>query len=328
MFRRFLGIFKRNGGDDQSQNQSENDSARAEEPAELADATPGNSGLVDISLCGHLLDSTDESEILRVFEEHKIPFEEFKSDPKAILQNPNLILKIEDDIFDYATGIQRLISLLVYDQPLDCNPELSSPVKKPKLEIELPVDLEESKEEESEMVMQIQEGDQHETYEDAEINAVMNSQQRKKPNLEIELSNKDGTVTKVQISPKSKMAEANLKIMKKRYKKVLVPTKEQLDSLNLKQGKNDIKFTILDGKQEVHSRIFLWSWKQKIVISDVDGTITRSDILGHLLPIFGKDWSHDGVAELFTNIKKNNYGILYLTSRAIGQAQKTKDYLS
>ena len=41
----------------------------------------------------------------------------------------------------------------------------------------------------------------------------------------------------------------------------------------------------------------------------------------------GKDWSHAGVASLYTNITNNGYKIVYLTSRAIGQARSTKEYL-
>jgi len=35
--------------------------------------------------------------------------------------------------------------------------------------------------------------------------------------------------------------------------------------------------------------------------------------------MIGKDWTHSGVAKLYTDITKNGYQILYLTSRAIGQ---------
>lgn len=48
-------------------------------------------------------------------------------------------------------------------------------------------------------------------------------------------------------------------------------------------------------------------WRTKIVISDIDGTITKSDVLGHLLPAMGLDWSHPGIAQLLTNIRQNNY---------------------
>lgn len=53
----------------------------------------------------------------------------------------------------------------------------------------------------------------------------------------------------------------------------------------------------------------------------------RSDVLGQLLPIVGRDWSHLGVAELFSKCRANRYELLYLTARAIGQADATRDYL-
>lgn len=46
------------------------------------------------------------------------------------------------------------------------------------------------------------------------------------------------------------------------------------------------------------------------MISDVDGTITRSDVLGHVIPAIGGTWAHAGVAELYTRIKNNGY-VLY-----------------
>ncbi|PFH38707.1 LNS2 (Lipin/Ned1/Smp2) protein [Besnoitia besnoiti] len=116
----------------------------------------------------------------------------------------------------------------------------------------------------------------------------------------------------------------------RRLRRSLRPTPDQLDSLNLKPGANSICFTVsssLQGTKSVMGTIYLWPQYPKIVISDVDGTITRSDVLGQLMPIVGRDWSHDGVAELFTKIKKAGYLILYLTARAIGQADATRDYL-
>ena len=55
------------------------------------------------------------------------------------------------------------------------------------------------------------------------------------------------------------------------------------------------------------------------MISDIDGTITKSDVLGHVLPVIGRDWAQSGVAELFTKIKNNGYHMAYLSARAIGQ---------
>jgi phosphatidate phosphatase LPIN len=39
--------------------------------------------------------------------------------------------------------------------------------------------------------------------------------------------------------------------------------------------------------EPVSASIFLWNCRARVVISDVDGTITKSDALGHLLPRVG-----------------------------------------
>ena len=44
--------------------------------------------------------------------------------------------------------------------------------------------------------------------------------------------------------------------------------------------------------------------------------------------LYGKDWSHSGVARLFSLIRENGYHIVYLTSRAIGQAQTTRNFIN
>lgn len=108
---------------------------------------------------------------------------------------------------------------------------------------------------------------------------------------------------------------------KKLYTKSLKPTDEQLEQLHLRNGVNDITFTVISsiqGVQKIKGRIYLWDYSVKIIISDVDGTITKSDMLGHVLPRLGQDWSHRGIAKLYTAIKKNGYDFIYLTSRPIG----------
>ncbi|XP_042891313.1 phosphatidate phosphatase LPIN2-like [Penaeus japonicus] len=115
-----------------------------------------------------------------------------------------------------------------------------------------------------------------------------------------------------------------------RYKKSLRLTSEQIEKLNLREGSNEALFSVTtayQGTTRCKCHIFLWNHDDKIVVSDIDGTITKSDVLGHLLPILGKDWAQSGVAQLFTKIKNNGYHFLYLSARAIGQARITRDYL-
>lgn len=103
-------------------------------------------------------------------------------------------------------------------------------------------------------------------------------------------------------------------------------SEKQQKSLNLKPGKNEVEFSV--GASQCKCYLFRWMHSDKVIISDIDGTITKSDLLGHLFPMVGKDWTQSGVAELFTKIDRNGYKFLYLSARAISQSQSTRDYLS
>lgn len=114
------------------------------------------------------------------------------------------------------------------------------------------------------------------------------------------------------------------------YRKTLRLSSDQIACLNLNEGANEVVFSVTtayQGTTRCKCHIYKWRYDDKVVISDIDGTITKSDVLGHILPIVGKDWAQSGVAQLFTKIKNNGYKLLYLSARAIGQARVTRDYL-
>ncbi|KFV79373.1 Phosphatidate phosphatase LPIN3, partial [Struthio camelus australis] len=114
------------------------------------------------------------------------------------------------------------------------------------------------------------------------------------------------------------------------YKKSLRLSSKQIERLNLQDGPNEVAFSVTTQYQGTcccEGTIYLWNWDDKVVISDIDGTITKSDALGHILPHLGKDWTHHGVAKLFHKIHLNGYKFLYCSARAIGMAHITKGYL-
>ncbi|CDW52176.1 LNS2 and Lipin N domain containing protein [Trichuris trichiura] len=115
-----------------------------------------------------------------------------------------------------------------------------------------------------------------------------------------------------------------------RYRRCVELSSEQLKTLPLVRGINKARFSVTTKYQgtcwcECH--IFLWRWDDKLVISDIDGTITKSDVLGHILPMVGAQWTQSGVTEFFSRVVDNGYRVIYLSARAIGQSQWTKDYL-
>jgi phosphatidate phosphatase LPIN len=111
------------------------------------------------------------------------------------------------------------------------------------------------------------------------------------------------------------------------YVKTLRLTSDQLKFLGLRPGENDVCFSVDKGKALINSKLFLWKHDIPIVISDIDGTITKSDALGHVLTMLGRDWTHPGVAKLFADIALNGYNVMYLTARSVGQADSTRSYL-
>lgn len=114
------------------------------------------------------------------------------------------------------------------------------------------------------------------------------------------------------------------------YRKTLRLTSDQINALKLEEGPNDVLFSVTtayQGTTKCMCSIYCWRYDDKIVISDIDGTITRSDVLGQIMPMIGRDWAQSGVTNLYTKIYDNGYKFVYLSARAIGQARTTRDYL-
>ncbi|KAF8418933.1 Lipin/Ned1/Smp2-domain-containing protein [Tirmania nivea] len=127
-------------------------------------------------------------------------------------------------------------------------------------------------------------------------------------------------------TPPSSPPPPGLREPEKSYVKTLRLTSAQLKSLNLKSGPNSVSFSV--NKATCTAFMYYWKHDVPIVISDIDGTITKSDALGHVLTMLGRDWTHLGVAKLYTDIAANGYHVLYLTSRSVGQADTTRNYLN
>jgi len=128
------------------------------------------------------------------------------------------------------------------------------------------------------------------------------------------------------------LADEEVETLTTRFRKSVELDSNQLRAMNLKHGRNEVVFSVTSqyqGTTKCHACIYLFKYTDKIVISDIDGTITKSDVMGMVLPAVGggSGWTHPGVASLFRNIASNGYKFIYLSSRAIGQANMTKKYL-
>ena len=118
----------------------------------------------------------------------------------------------------------------------------------------------------------------------------------------------------------------------------LKPPAEALQSLlqHLHPGKNIIRYSLLDSNDTVLARaeaiLFLWNHSDRVVVCDIDGTITRSNTRGVLDTIVWEKYAyvHDGVCEFLSDLLQvdSSLRIMYLTSRPLSYAQSTRRFLS
>lgn len=127
----------------------------------------------------------------------------------------------------------------------------------------------------------------------------------------------------------SKMEKFKQKVKKKKTKTDNTENEEEEensdDDVIIESEKETLNVEL---KQRlIFGNIYLWDISDKIIISDVDGTITKSDLGGHVLPKIGFDYCQNGICEMLNRINSNGYRIVYLTARGIGQSSLTRKYL-
>ncbi|KAL5203467.1 hypothetical protein ABZP36_014419 [Zizania latifolia] len=270
----------------------------------------------EISLCGHLLwPGMGLTSAEEVFQQHLVLEEVFKLSGPSIIKNANLVVKIDSKYFLWSKASHVILGKAVFGLNF-CAERIDA----------IPVE--------------------HQGTPSSREDSLGLSPSSRRWRLwpipfrisrSLQRSNSDSSEdifldTESVLSPMDEQDPENDKnhSPRKQFVRTLIPTSEQVASLNLKEGQNIVTFsfsTRVLGKQQVEAHIYLWKWNAKIVISDVDGTITRSDVLGQVMPLVGRDWSQSGVARLFSAIKENGYQLLFLSARAIVQAYLTKNFL-
>ncbi|KAI4895716.1 hypothetical protein NFI96_026583 [Prochilodus magdalenae] len=275
---------------------------------------------IALSLCGGL---TDSREITKEhFQEKAISYSQFAGNP-ALIDDPNLVVKIGSKYYNWSTAAPILLSMQVFQKPL------------PKATIESIMKEKmprkggrwwfswrgrgSSSKPDSASVNGAAGGAEH----PGKHATIIRRKDESSSSDEDHLSSKQTASSSTQSDSCPTQGGVS-------YRKTLRLTSEQLASLQLKEGPNDVVFSVTtqyQGTCRCEGTIYLWNWDDKIIISDIDGTITRSDTLGHILPTLGKDWTHQGIARLFHKVSQNGYKFMYCSARAIGMAGMTRGYL-
>uniref|UniRef100_A0A7S3NRI9 LNS2/PITP domain-containing protein n=1 Tax=Aureoumbra lagunensis TaxID=44058 RepID=A0A7S3NRI9_9STRA len=109
-----------------------------------------------------------------------------------------------------------------------------------------------------------------------------------------------------------------------------LPSDKELAAMQLCPGRNSIRFeTIRRGKHLIaEARIFLWKQNDGIVICDIDGTVTRTDIRGFVDSVVNETPTnaHAGVCDFLDQVASRAH-VLYLTSRPLVLADATRFFL-
>ncbi|KAG0345849.1 hypothetical protein BG004_002940 [Podila humilis] len=308
---------------------------------------------VALSLCGSDEFGKDQVASHKSFQNGQLTFEAFAKDPAAILADKSLVCYIDGRFYTWQNAVPQLAALLFFHQPLS-DASVAQTLKEQKDGVsgtlapesqpsstrfgtisrwfrKAPVGTPSSASvPDSSSTIGVETGAVVAGLDDESSQPINNKALRSKSLPPLESDHVNGHAHEHMAVPALSEKPAEGTPEKKRYAKTLRLTSEQLRTLGLNKGANTVSFSVTSSYQGTATcvaKIFLWDYDAQVVISDIDGTITKSDALGHIFAMAGRDWTHLGVAKLFTDIRSNGYHILYLTSRAIGQADYTRKYL-
>nr|XP_023012845.1 phosphatidate phosphatase LPIN3 [Leptinotarsa decemlineata] len=286
---------------------------------------------ISLSLCGW----DPEPDSTR-FLEHVVKFSDLCNTP-VLFENPNLVVRIKDKYYNWKVAAPIIASFMIYGRPLLkssidqlCNMHMPAALTSkdfgPKQQQETKSSWwswRRGKTSRETTPAPEKSTESEKTVETKDVTDI----------AEVAVEVVAGTETTVSETVGTKeetILQQSTNSNNEKRKKTLRLSSKQIASLNLRDGVNKVEFSVTtayQGTTRCECYLYKWKWDDKIVISDIDGTITKSDVLGHILPIVGKDWAQTGVAQLFNKIKDNGYKLLYLSARAIGQARITRDYL-
>ncbi|XP_042630638.1 phosphatidate phosphatase LPIN2-like isoform X1 [Cyprinus carpio] len=284
---------------------------------------------VTLSLCGGLGENGEISK--EKFMEHIITYHEF-AENLAIIDNPNLVVKIGNRYYNWTLAAPLILSLQAFQKNLPKATEEAwvkerMPKKSGRWWFWRKRADSTIKQSESTGKLEIKQSQM----EEGSLSLSMESHARKVDTRDSSSDEEGKEVSAAASSMERKVqSEPHSHTTTHAYRKSLRLSSDQIASLKLKEGPNDVTFSITtqyQGTCRCEGTIYLWNWDDKVIISDIDGTITKSDVFGQILPQFGKDWTHQGIAKLYHSVAENGYKFLYCSARAIGMADMTRGYL-
>jgi len=118
-----------------------------------------------------------------------------------------------------------------------------------------------------------------------------------------------------------------------RFRKSLVPSADELQALRLllRPGHNDARFE-LPGAETLHCSIFLWSNSTRLVVTDIEGSVTQGKVTGRTFGSFlgatvVREHVNPAAVEFFHGVREQGYEVLYVSHSGIPAGVSSRDYL-
>ncbi|WAR16648.1 LPIN3-like protein [Mya arenaria] len=274
-------------------------------------------GPYSLSLCGGLADHEPMS--LTKFMSKIVTFEDLCDNP-AMLSYPDLVVKIEDQYYNWQTAAPLIMAKIVFQKNMPDHMPKKKEKKgyswfswsRPKTE---PVTS--ASHSSSSITMTSIEADAQmgepaslvgDTLTSSPKSSVTESPKKMKDIDRLTVIGCDHSSSEgdTEGSDRTNEPKKNKRLTRKKiYRRTLRLSSDQIRQLNLKPGQNEVTYSVttqFQGTKRCTSNIYLWRWDDKLIVSDIDGTITN-------------------------RIAGNGYKFLYLSARAIGQSKLTKDLL-
>ncbi|XP_063063610.1 phosphatidate phosphatase LPIN2-like [Engraulis encrasicolus] len=297
-------------------------SAAMDSGTECLSDSPCDLPHISLSLCGGLGDDAQINK--EKFMEHIVTYHEFAENP-AIIDNPNLVVRIGNRYYNWTLAAPMVLSQQAFHKSLPkATEDAWVKSRMPKKSGRWWFWRKSFKQSDSKS-----EASATSSREEPAISKDKPTQHKKAVDASSEEEPELRQAAAVTERP-SDRAPSEGHINTHSYKKSLRLSSDQIASLKLRYGPNDVVFSITtqyQGTCRCEGTIYLWNWNDKVIVSDIDGTITKSDVFGQILPQLGKDWTHQGIAKLYHTIHQNGYKFLYCSARAIGMAGMTRGYL-
>ena len=69
---------------------------------------------IELSLCKNKIDKADSEDLSEIFLKYRVTYQEYVKDPIKILSNPNLMVRIDDKLYEWKVAVPLIISLLAF----------------------------------------------------------------------------------------------------------------------------------------------------------------------------------------------------------------------